>query len=281
MARIECHAARKGAPSTWVDVANITDKEVTQARAALDGYIVAGAQISDAVAQGFLHVAAMCPAANPSDLWQHVIYRHFIASESDSVWKRVSGYALERAFVLLYRPRLAPHHLRMRIVAQTEANGLLAKLGLHETKATGVDIFLEGQRGQDWLVFGAAHVKASVAERIKDDVPASVAFMGKRLLSIVLTMDSKSSPPPGDCINYGEFGARSLGVEKHRQKRDFFETLGHFDGLFSFNLRTPPSPKKTPSGKRIYTMSMHEKQPDQLVSFLIENWANHAKVKAP
>ena len=52
-------------------------------------------------------------------------------------------------------------------------------------------------------------------------------------------------------------------------------TRPQFDGMFSFNLRTPASPLYTPSGKRIYTMSLHENQPDQLVSFLLERWTAH------
>lgn len=99
--------------------------------------------------------------------------------------------------------------------------------------------------------------------------------MERGLLSIALTMDSKSSPPPGNCINYGEFGGRSVGVEKERLKRGYIETTGQFDGLFSFNLNTPPSTGPTLSGKRIYTMSLHEPQPDQLVRFLVDRWATH------
>ena len=31
----------------------------------------------------------------------------------------------------------------------------------------------------------------------------------------------------------------------------------------------------TTSGKRIYTMSLHDEQPDQLVQFLVDRWATH------
>jgi hypothetical protein len=86
-------------------------------------------------------------------------------------------------------------------------------------------------------------------------------------------MDSKSYPPPhGDCVNYGELGGRSVGEEKERLKRDYVEVTGQFDGLFSFNLRTPPSPKETQSGKRIYTLSFNDHQPDQLVQFVVDCW---------
>jgi len=183
---------------------------------------------------------------------------------------------LERALVGLFAPRLVPYGLRIRILSANEANALLDKLGIVGIRATKIDIFLEGRHNGKWVVFGAAHAKASIAERIQDDVPASTAFMKRGLLSVALTMDSKSSPPPGDCINYGEFGGRSVGIDKERLKRRYVEVDGQFDGLFSFNLRTPPSAAKTKSGKRIYTMSLQEKQPDQLVRFMVERWKSHA-----
>lgn len=283
MARLECRSVQAGVPSVWVEVEGISDAQVIQARKRIDARVAEEEQPSNAVARGFLDVVAMCPKANPSDLWQHVVYRHLLHSGwSDQRWKRVSGFALERAFAILYMPRLSPHGLRMRILTTAEANYLLDRLGIAGTRATKVDMFLEGRGTTSWLVFGAAHVKASIAERIQDDVPASVAFQSKGLLSIALTMDSKSYPPPhGSGINYGEFGGRSQGVDKERLKRGYIETAGQFDGLFSFNLRTPPSAAKTPSGKRINTMSLSEPQPDQLVRFLIDGWSSHAKVKAP
>jgi hypothetical protein len=229
--------------------------------------------VSAAVAQAFIAITAMCPDTNPSDLWQHVIYRHLlIRGWSDNRWKRVAGFALERALVGIYQPRLAAYGLRMGMFDAQMANQYLAKLK-SDIRATKLDLFLEGKTERAWIVFGAAHVKGSIAERIQDDVPASRAFMEHGLTSIMLTMDSKSYPPPhGDCVNYGELGGRSLGIEKERLKRGYIEISGQFDGLFSFNLRTPPSPKNTPSGKRIYTMSLNEKQPDQLVKFLVNRW---------
>jgi hypothetical protein len=277
MAFIECASAQRGIPSVFVEVDHITDAQVHRARRRLDQLVEGEGQISTAVARAFLEVAAECPYANPSDLWQHVIYRHLISSGwSDNRWKRVSGFALERALVELYGPRLQPHGIRMRILPEATANGLLRALGVTDIRAMKVDLFLDGKVGDTWRVFGAAHVKSSIAERIQDDVPASRTFMEKGLLSIALTMDSKSYPPPhGSGINYGELGARSFGIERERLKRNYIEVDGQFDGMFSFNLRTPPSPPNTISGKRIYTMSFHEGQPDQLVSFLLERWTDH------
>lgn len=274
---IECQSAQRGVPSVMVQVDGISDAEVLAARQRLDELLEGDGQISTAVAQAFLDVAAQCPSANPSDLWQHVIYRHLIASGwSDNRWKRVSGFALERALVGLYNPRLKSYGIRMRIVPGADANRLLAELGIADTQASKVDLFLEGRTDAGWRVFGAVHVKSSIAERIQDDVPASLAFMQRGLLSIAATMDSKSYPPPhGVGINYGELGGRSFAVDKDRIKRNYVETTGQFDALFSFNLRTPPSPPVTPSGKRIYTLSFHEPQPDAFVEFIITHWRSH------
>lgn len=262
-------------------VDGITDAQVAVARARLDKFLEAKTgDVSTAVAKGFIAVVARCPNANPSDLWQHVIYRHLLSlGWSDNRWKRVAGFALERALVAIYEPRLAAHGLRMDIFDVTMANKYLARLK-SDIRATKLDLFLEGKTERAWIVFGAAHVKGSIAERIQDDVPASRAFMEHGLTSIMLTMDSKSYPPPhGDCINYGELGGRSMGIEKERLKRGYIENAGQFDDLFSFNLRTPPSPEITPSGKRIYTMSLNEKQPDQLVRFLVQQWKLYLKTK--
>jgi BsaWI restriction endonuclease type 2 len=277
MARIECRSSQPGVPSRWVDVDHITDKQVARARARLDTLVAEKQQISTAVALAFLEAATACPEANPSDLWQHVIYRHLLERGwNDQRWKRVSGFALERAFVTLYAPRLLQRGIRMRILPALEANTLMSKLGVTDTRATKVDLFLEGRSKGGWRIFGVAHVKSSIAERIQDDVPASRAFMERGFLSIALTMDAKSYPPPhGNCVNYGELGGRSLGIEKERLKRNYIEVAGQFDGLFSFNLRTPPSETTTPSGKRIHTMSLHDQPPDQLVRFLAAHWTGH------
>lgn len=254
----------------------ITNDEVAKTRAKLDLLLENESQVSDAVAIVFVGVVEMCREANPSDLWQHVIYRHLLnRGWSDSRWKRVSGFALERALARIYKPRLAPYGLRMRKFSDRDANSFLTTMNMN-VRATKIDLFLEGNIKGDWHVFGASHVKASIAERIQDDVPASLAFMNAHLISIALTMDAKSYPPPhGDCINYGELGGRSIGVEKERLKRNYVESSGQFDGLFSFNLRTPPSRENTPSGKRIYTMSLSERQPDQFVMFIKEKWQSY------
>lgn len=276
-----------GVDSVWVEVDCITDAEAAQFRQELEHRIAVAPQVSDAVASVFADLTAHCPDANPSDLWQHIIYRHLLTlGWSDNRWKRVSGFALERALQLVYQPRLSPLGLRMHIVKGGVANAYLAKLGIIGFQSSKFDMFLEGLAKVDdplfgqideWVVFGSAHVKSSIAERIQDDVPASLAFMQRGLTSIAITMDAKSYPPPhGTAVNYGELGGRSFGVEKDRIKRRYVEHDGQFDAMFSYNLRTPESPAATPSGKRIMTLKMHEEQPDKLVAFLQAKWADFA-----
>jgi len=262
-----------GVPSKWVTVEGITDAQVEQSRSIIDGLLITERQASNAVAKVFAEITSFCPTANPSDIWQHIVYRHLLNKKwNDARWKRVSGFALERAFCAIYSPRLRPYKIRMSILKGSTANEFLRGIGA-DIRSTKVDLFLEGNHNENWIIFGAVHVKSSIAERIQDDVPASLAFMSRGLLSIALTMDAKSYPPPhGDCVNYGELGGRSVGIEKARIKRDYVEEHGQFDGLFSFNLRTPASGGATPSAKQIYSMSLHEPQPDQLVRFLSEWW---------
>ena len=173
-------------------------------RNVLDRLLESDVQVSTAVAQALVAASRICQRANPSDLWQHVIYRHLLnMGWNDNRWKRVSGFALERALVAIYEPRLVPYGLRMQMLPAHEANRFLATLDA-DIKATKVDLFLERETADGWRIFGAAHVKASIAERIQDDVPASQAFMDAGLVSIALTLDAKSFPPPhGDCVNYG------------------------------------------------------------------------------
>lgn len=266
-----------------MDIDCITDADVAKFQKELDDRLAGGGQVSDAVALVFVELTRHCPDANPSDLWHHIIYRHLLAKGwSDNRWKRVSGFALERALVAAYQGRLMPLGIRMHIVSKKEANTALAKMGIDGIQASKVDLFLEGLVEKDdkmfgklkeWVVFGSGHVKSSIAERIQDDVPASLAFMDRGYTSIAITMDAKSYPPPhGEGINFGELGGRSFDVDKERIKRRYVENDGQFNAMFSYNLRTPESPKKTPSGKRIFTLKLHEQQPDKLVQFLDGQW---------
>jgi hypothetical protein len=123
------------------------------------------------------------------------------------------------------------------------------------------DLVLERTLGERTQRFGVIHCKASIAERLTDDVPVSRALMRKGIWSAVVTMDAKMFPPPhGDGIVRGELGLSA------RDKRRYFEIAGQFSGCYSFNLRTPPSRGITRSGCRIHSLSFAEEQPDVLVS---------------
>ncbi|HEX4071527.1 MAG TPA: hypothetical protein VHX68_10165, partial [Planctomycetaceae bacterium] len=109
MAKLECKSSQKGVPSKWVTVEGVTDAQVHAFRALLDGHLEHG-QPSTAVATAFVNLVETCPTANPSDLWHHVLYRHLLEDGwNDQKWKRVSGFALERALVKVFSPRLEQH----------------------------------------------------------------------------------------------------------------------------------------------------------------------------
>ena len=99
MALIECKSAQHGVPSRWVQVDGITDEEVATARGLLDRLVGANKQVSDAVARAFIAIVEMCPGANPSDLWQHVIYRHLLGRGwNDNKWKPSVRVRLGKSF---------------------------------------------------------------------------------------------------------------------------------------------------------------------------------------
>ena len=265
------------ATSVWIDVDQVTDEQISQIANDLKTRIESEAQISNAFADSFIFAIKLCPLANPSDVWQHLIYRTVLdLGYSDQQWKRISGFALERAFAKLYQPILQPFGLRIRPLPKKEAQEVLEKLGFKgEIKKDKIDCIVEKESSEGvWTLFAGLHVKASLAERIQDDVPASLALMSKSILSIVITMDSKSYPPPhGNGVNYGELGGRSFEKDdgKYRIKRQYIEDDGQFSGLFSFNLRTPPSEENTASGKRIFTLRFLEEQPDAFVKMLLDH----------
>jgi len=53
------------------------------------------------------------------------------------------------------------------------------------------------------------------------------------------------------------------------EKRKYIEAFGEFDNCYSANSRTIPSEEDTPSGKRVYTLSLSQ-QPDWFAVEAIE-----------
>jgi hypothetical protein len=236
-------------------------------------------QAYSAIAHCFVDAVRMCPQANPSDLWQHVMYRIFIESgKNEQSWKRASGQAFEYSFIEIYNPLLEPYGIKMTVMSNSSATNALEAMELTGVIAPSkIDILLEGKRNNEWKIFGVVHAKTSIAERIKDDAPASHVIMEKGYFSVLVTLDSKSFPPPhGNGINYGELGGRTAGQNRNgaQPKRAYFEVDGDFNFGYSYNLRTPPSSDQTKSGSLIKTLSFSEEQPDSFVSDVLNFWEN-------
>ena len=161
----------------------------------------------------------------------------------------------------------------MALISRREKSSVLDAMGLGaEVGDSKLDVALYLASKDSREIFGGVHVKASLAERVSDDVPASRAMMRKRLLSPLWTLDVKSFPPPhGDLVNRGELGSPASPSEK----RKYVEEHGDFEKCYSGNSRSVPSSGSTTSGKRIYTLRLSE-QPDQFARDVIA-FANRRK----
>lgn len=75
-----------------------------------------------AIAEAFVYAVELCPTANPSDIWQHIIYRTYIQEDNnEQSWKRASGQGFEVAFVKIYNPRFAVYGIRLVVLSKTTA----------------------------------------------------------------------------------------------------------------------------------------------------------------
>ena len=227
----------------------------------------------DAIKDAFLTALKTCPAANASDLWHHVVYRQYLEIlnrhrpvSPDPSWKRASGDALELAVEELYSSLLLEHNIRIEMLI-----GKPRKLAA--LKAMGIDAVVGSDKLDVALyiddtdeIFGGVHVKASLAERISDDVPCRREMMNNGFFSPLWTLDVKSFPPPHPeaLVNRGE-----LGTPKNpSEKRKYIEVHGSFDHLFSANTRSVPSAGATASGKRVMRLDL-ARQPDLFAKELI------------
>ena len=218
----------------------------------------------------------LCPSANPADLWVHLIYYEFRNrfKKSDQSWKRVGGQAWEHTILTIYNHRLKESGVSIRFSKPDDAKTLgLVERGLGNSKT---DLVLEFKTNNGRaVIFGVIHGKLSIAERLTDDAPASVALIQQGYWSSVVTMDNKMFPPPhGNGLVRGE-----LGKTKTSDKRFYFEVAGQFSGCYSFNLRTPPSAETTPSGSKINTLSFSENQPDILVRDILGALAKFQEIR--
>lgn len=222
----------------------------------------------EAIKAAFLYCLQHSPGANASDIWHHVVYRQYCEifnqhrpQDPKQSWVRASGDALEMALEDIYCHVLAPHDITLTaLISRKNKQAALSDMGLQATVGSDkLDIALRVLHNGVREIFGGVHIKASLAERVSDDVPCSRAMMAKGLWSPLWTMDVKSFPPPtGDLVNRGELGTPTSPSEKRR----YITEHGDFDNCYSGNSRTHPSTGSTSSGKRVYCIDLAN-QPDQ------------------
>lgn len=278
MVKIKVHSYTRD-KSVIVDVANVSDESY---RLIKENFLqlLKKQKKFEAIAKAYVYAVELCPAANPSDIWQHIIYRTYIdEGNNEQSWKRASGQGFEYAFAKIYNPRLAVYGIRLVVLSKNLTEKALKEMKLDgKIEPSKMDIAIEGNcdlQADEWRIFGVVHAKTSLAERIKDDAPASKIIMEHGFVSVAATLDSKSFPPPhGDGVNHGELGGRTfaLGLKENQPKRNYFERDGDFTNGYSYNLRTPPSPEITASGNRIKTLSFSENQPDEFVKDIQTFW---------
>jgi hypothetical protein len=253
-----------------IDLPGVAESAYRQTRHILElGLAQPTVKNREAICSAFLYVLRRCAQANPSDLWHHIVYRlycetlrRYRSQDPSQSWVRASGDALELAVQELYAPVLEPEGLRIRpLLSRRQKRAALVEMGIEALvghSKLDVALYVKGP-GEQWCVFGGAHIKASLAERVSDDVPCSRAMMARGYWSPLWTLDVKSFPPPhGDLVNRGELGSPLAPSEK----RKYVEVHGEFDNCYSANARTVPSEGVTASGKVIYALHLAF-QPDQ------------------
>lgn len=239
----------------------------------------------DAIRDAFLTVLRASPTANASDLWHHVVYRQYCeifarhrAQNPNQSWVRASGEALELALEEWYTPILRPHGIRIEVlIGRPKKIAALTAMGIQDVVGSDkLDVAL--YLGND--IFGGVHVKASLAERVSDDVPCSRAMMQRGYFSPLWTLDVKSFPPPtGDLINRGELGT----LAAPSVKRGYVEVHGDFDNLYTANTRSAPSPATTASGRRVIAINLGQ-QPDLFAQEVVaraQQWRTRGRAANP
>jgi hypothetical protein len=228
----------------------------------------------EAIAAAFELAVQLCPDANHSDIWCHVIYRHYVQLVSHQSWVRTSGEAFELFLSRYYNSLLTEKGVHLVPLFDGSARrAALQRIGIPAGMGTSkLDIAVEASGGlQDWKIIGGIHAKVSLAERISDDVPVSQAMMQRGYWSPLCTLDVKTYPPR-DLTNRGELGT----PDRPSDKRGYFEEQGLFSACYSYNLRTVPSRGKVPSGRRIYTLTFR-REVDQLCSDALAERQKHLR----
>ena len=231
----------------------------------------------EAIEEAFSYGISIVPLSNPSDLWHHVIYREFIRilkergrGDPGQSWVRTSGDAFELFLEKYYNARLYDYNIKVKaLFTREERSAALKDMGIQDqVGGSKLDLSIRAY-GE---IIGGIHAKASLAERVSDDIPASRAMMKAGFLSALVTLDVKSFPPSSTVSNARAFVNRGeLGTpETPSDKRKYIEHHGEFDLCLSYNSRTVPSPEQTPSGKRIFTVVLGNKDADPLEKMIIE-----------
>jgi hypothetical protein len=265
--------------SAVVVLDNVTDDQYSVVLKSLWKRLATGGKAFDAIAATFIKAIKLCPNANPSDLWRYSVYRPYLARRSDQSWKRVGGQGLEVFFVRFYNPIFERRGIRLVWLSRAGATTAFTEMGIVDRVGRSkLDIALIGRCVDNtWRVFGGAHIKASLAERISDDVPASMAMQKKGYFSPLLTLDMKAFPPPhGDEVNRGELQFPHRAGEQS-DKRNYFERDGLFSCCYSYNLRTPPTPEGAQVKAKIKTLGFRKNANDSFVSDTVQAW-NSSKV---
>lgn len=270
-------------------------KDVFIANIPVDGYLALEAEIStiynalnngrggknrQAILLALTTAIERFPYANPSDIYHHIVYRLYLRdynkTQADRSWVRAGGEAFELFLEAHYNSILTPYGISLKWLSNDDLkSSALTEMGIEkEVGGSKLDIALYGTDKGRQIIFGGIHVKASLAERVSDDVPCSEAMMRKGLSSYLVTFDAKSFPPPaGDLINRGELGTPGAPSDK----RAYIESHGSFTACFSYNLRTVPSGASTSSGRKIF-VSTFSSQTDLLPKTIQTAWTEYQKL---
>lgn len=233
-----------------------------------------GGKNRDAIYQALATAIAYFPDVNPSDLYHHIVYRLYLReytkTQADRSWVRAGGEAFELFLETHYNSILNSQDIYVTwLLNDALRSSALNEMGIQgEVGGSKLDIGLYGMVNGKLKIFGGIHAKASLAERVSDDVPCSVAMMSKGLSSYLVTLDAKSFPPPnGDLVNRGELGT----LANPSDKRAYIESHGSFDACFSYNLRSVPSPANTQSLRKIHVSTFNPKK-DPLPGIVVAAW---------
>lgn len=234
--------------------------------------------MSDAISSSFLLIVRKHKNFNPSDVWRYIIYRAFLDPKNhppedaekdfNQSFKRTSGWALERIIHSHYSPYLQKYDV---FIDNLNAKRYLTLMGVeNEVNEDKVDMFIYGMHEKNVVPIGIIHVKASIAERRTDDVPASQRIIKAGFISLFVTMDTKDKPSSTP-FNKGEYGQPLENKGKSSNKRRDIEIEGYFSGVFSFNANTIESPVKTNSGSRIVNIDFSDPN-DAFTQFILARW---------